>query len=115
MATTFEVVLYQLNAGLDTQGDSAVALLTSKVGTASAKIKNAVLIDGGYGKNVAVVLKTTITAIKAAYAIPADREFKFDAVSLSHWDKVSFASNSFSDLALTYAHRTTSCESHPLI
>ncbi|KAG8525205.1 uncharacterized protein KY384_008849 [Bacidia gigantensis] len=86
--STYQVTLYQLNAGLDTAGDSAIALLATKTtGATKPKIKSAILIDGGMGANVAVSMKTTIKEIKADYDIPGDREFKFDAVSLSHWDQ----------------------------
>ena len=59
--STYQVVLYQLNAGLDTAGDSAIALLTTKAaGATNTKIKNAILIDGGMGANVAELMKTTV-------------------------------------------------------
>ena len=91
-ADYFDVDYFQLNAGLDSKGDAAIALLVlkdPKVTTPVGEVKSAVLIDGGNGKQCAKLIVKAIQTIESNYKGYTKTEpFKFDAIVISHWDVV---------------------------
>lgn len=107
----FEVHLFQLNAAVDTKGDSAIALLVQKDRTETkanyhGEVIAAVLIDTGYNTGTSRLILNTIKQIQADYedystTTDPPKYFQFDAVIISHWDSVSPTSD-FLHMALLW-------------
>ena len=90
----WEVRLFQLNVSRDGAGDCAIILLlnTNVLSPAKPKVASAVLVDGGEGPKITDILTTTMQQLKDEVAFDSDDgDFKFDAISISHWDTVSAA------------------------
>ncbi|KAL1878932.1 hypothetical protein Plec18167_004227 [Paecilomyces lecythidis] len=83
----FKVELYQVNCSEDSVGEGAIMLLVKHdhmaIATDPGTVAKAVLIDSGYASQSVKRLKETLDRIQSIYGHP----IKFDAVSLSHWDK----------------------------
>ncbi|KAG8527299.1 uncharacterized protein KY384_008043 [Bacidia gigantensis] len=92
MATTQPwVEYYQMNAGLDFFGDCAIVLLVKKKGTLN-QLLSAVLVDCGSSQRVIEPITRLIKRVQSTYVLkPEDKkQFKFDAVVITHWDKDHF-------------------------
>ena len=112
MASTpsWAIDYFQINGSSDSVGESAIVLLvdkeTSKKTPASpeGEIKKAVLVDGALSTFAVGNILATMTKIKADYSGPDNFKngcLQFDAVVISHWDKVRFESGREIDPMLT--------------
>jgi hypothetical protein len=81
--STYTVEHYQFNCAEDSVGEGAVMLLVKTTGSTDT-IAKAVLIDCGYAGNSVVRLKDLLARLQTRFG----GKVKFDAVSISHWDKV---------------------------
>lgn len=99
----FKVELYQVNCSEDSVGEGAIMLLVKHdhmaIATNPGTVAKAVLIDSGYASQSVKRLKETLDRIQSIYGHP----IKFDAVSLSHWDKdhYRYVANSLYDSSKT--------------
>lgn len=91
MTSDFAVHYFQVNAALDYRGDCAVALLVKNPSKDGDKptLKSAILIDAGNTEKTPACLVRLIKRWESEYTIPPDQKFRFDAVTISHWDAVS--------------------------
>lgn len=88
--------LYQINVSQDVGGDCAIMLLINTAMKVSGKsrVEWAALIDGGDGTGCTRFLIKTMQGLEEKYAFEGGDKvysvgaFKFDVVSISHWDQV---------------------------
>ena len=83
----WSVEYFQINGCWDSVGESAIVLLVD-TGPVKPKVVRAVLIDAGMGTNMITNLVATMSNIKADYSGVGTDCLQFDAIIITHWDKV---------------------------
>jgi hypothetical protein len=98
---SYQAELFQLNTSEDGVGEGAIAILIeydSSISPNSGTIKSPVLIDSGLAGRSRKRLEETIAKIEARFmpqtgidpkGKPIYQKLQFDAMTISHWDKVS--------------------------
>ena len=90
----WEVKLFQLNVSQDKAGGDCAIILLLNTAPKKPKVASAVLVDGGDGPRCTKMLISTMQDLEKKYVFDSPgNKFKFDAVSISHWDTVSHINN----------------------
>ena len=102
MAPIYQVKLLQINVSQDHAGGDCAIILLLDASTTPYTVVKAVLVDGGDGPGTKTFLSKTMKLCEKKYMfaddsgkVAVDNPFKFDAISISHWDKVCQAPEHF--------------------